>query len=116
MDKELATLAQEVESALDLGTELADRTIAAINAHRSGPGIERSALDSTDEILKLIYAIRPGWSLSMKGIAVLPNGHWRCALRKSEGRDNDEYLGVGRGPTLAHSLLAALLKVLSYSD
>ena len=48
----------------------------------------------------------------MKGKAWMPNGHWTCSLRKTSSRDNDEYVGVGRGPTLPHALLAALFRVL----
>ena len=113
MDKRLADLALEVEAALTLEGDLADQAIAALNTAAAGAVIERSDLDSTDKVLSLIYAIRPGWSVSMRGTAHLPNGHWRCTLRRSDRRDNDEYLGVGRGPTLPHSLLAALLKALA---
>ena len=115
MDKSLADLALEVEAALSLRDDLADHAITAINKASGGKSIERAALDSTDEVLALIYAIRPGWSVSMKGVARLPNGHWRCTLRRSQERDNDEYLGVGRGPTLSHALLAALLKALAFA-
>ena len=98
-----------------LGDELADRAISEINKAAGGQHIAHSDLDSTDKVLAIIYAIRPGWSVSMKGVARLPNGHWRCTLRRSDMRDNDEYLGVGRGPTLSHALLAALLKALAFA-
>ena len=97
MDKRLADLALEVEAALTLEGDLADKAIAALNTAAAGTVIERADLDSTDKVLSLIYAIRPGWSVSMRGTAHLPNGHWRCTLRRSDRRDNDEYLGVGRG-------------------
>lgn len=116
MNKELTDLAMEVESALTLEDELANRVIAAISSVAAGRKIERHSMDSTDDVLALIYLIRPGWSVSMKGVARLPNGHWRCTLRRSESRDNDEYLGVGRGPTLPHALLAALLKALAFAE
>ena len=116
MDKALASLAEEVEAALVLEDELAERTISAINDMSPGLQLERGNLDSTDKVLGLIYAIRPGWSVSIKGNASMPNGHWRCTLRKSSRRDNDEYIGVGRGPTLPHSLLASLLKVGTFSS
>ena len=115
MNKELAALAEEIEAALVLKDNLADRAIAAISAVSSGRSIQKSDLDSTDKVLELIYSIKPAWNVSIRGTASMPNGHWRCSLRKSAGRDNDEYVGVGRGPTLPHSLLASLLKVMAFS-
>jgi ribosomal protein S10 len=115
MNMELATLAEDVEAALILEHDLADRVLSVINGLSAELDIKCADLDSTDQVLALIYAARPGWSVSIKGTATLPNGHWRCTLRKSASRDNDEYLGIGRGPTLPHSLLAALIKALSFS-
>ena len=115
MNMELATLAEDVEAALILDAELADRVLSMIKGLSTNLDMKHADLDSTDQVLALIYAARPGWSVSIKGAATLPNGHWRCTLRKSASRDNDEYLGIGRGPTLPHSLLAALIKALSFS-
>lgn len=115
MDKGLADLAMEVEAALTLDEAIAGRAMAELRKIAGGHAIERGDLESTDKVLALIYAVRPGWSVSMRGVARLPNGHWRCTLRRSDTRDNDEYLGVGRGPTLPHSLLAALLKALAFA-
>lgn len=116
MDRKLADLADEVEAALHLDTELAKRAVAAINATPQNMAISASDLDSTDKILSLIYAVKPGWSVSTRGKASIPNGHWRCSLRQSTSRDNDELVGIGRGPTLPHSLLGALLRVMSFSS
>jgi len=115
MDKKLAALAEDVESALILEADLADRALSVINGYSGDVKIDRDGLDSTDKVMSVVYAVRPGWSVSIRGNATMPNGHWRCTLRKSSSRDNDEYLGIGRGPTLPHSLLAALLKALSYT-
>ncbi len=115
MDMGLAALAEEIEASLILDTDLADRALSVINAISGDVQMAQQDLDSTDMVLSLVYAIRPGWSVSIKGKATHPNGHWRCTLRKSLERDNDEYLGIGRGPTLPHSLLAALLKALSFT-
>ncbi len=116
MNKDLAKLAQEVEAALTLESNLVERVIAQLHRVLKDQNIEPKHLDSTDKILSLITAIRPGWVISMRGTAHLPNGHWSCSLRKSDMRDNDEYLGIGRGPTLSHSLLAALLKALALAS
>ena len=115
MNKELAALAEDVEAALVMEDDLAERVLSIINNLSGGFKIKRADLDSTDQVLSLIYAVRPGWNVSIKGNATKPNGHWRCTLRKSASRDNDEYLGVGRGPTLPHSLLASLIKALSFN-
>lgn len=109
MDKKLAALAEDTEAALTIDDELAERLTGAIDRIFQRT-LERSDLDSTDRVLGLVYATKPGWSVSIRGAASTPNGHWRCTLRRSMARDNDEYIGVGRGPTLPHALLAALLK------
>lgn len=111
MDKKLAALADEIEAALQLEQELAERAVATINAMTRTQAFTTSDLDSTDKVLSLIYAVKPGWSVNARGKARMPNGHWRCTLRKSSSRDNDEFIGIGRGPTLPHSLLASLLRV-----
>ena len=115
MDRELAALAEEIEASFVLEQELAARALSAINAAAGDLNIGREDLDSTDKVLAVIYSVRPGWSVSIRGSATMPNGHWRCTLRKSSARDDDAYLGIGRGPTLPHSLLASLLKALSIS-
>ncbi len=114
MDQKLAALAEDVEAALTLQEHLADRVIEEIGK-RSTISIERADLDSTDKVLEVIYALKPGWSVTVRGTARQPNGHWRCTLRRSAERDNDEYVGVARGPTLPHALLSAVLKAISFS-
>lgn len=115
MDTGLAKLAEEIEASFNLETDLVARALSAINDLSGDVKIHREDLDSTDKVLSVIYAVRPGWSVAIKGNATFPNGHWRCSLRKSSATDDDEYLGIGRGPTLPHSLLASLLKALSVS-
>ena len=83
MDMELAALAEEVEAALVLKAELADRALSVINGLSGDLVIEREDLDSTDKVLSVIYAAKPGWSVSMRGNASMPNGHWRCTLRQT---------------------------------
>ena len=116
MKERFAELADEVEAALVINDDLAERTISALGEYSEGLQTDKADLDSTDKVLALIHAVRPGWDVTIKGNVRMPNGHWRCTLRKSAGRDNDEYLGVARGPTLPHSLLASLLKVLSFES
>lgn len=71
-------------------------------------------LSSTDAVLHLIDAIVPGWTIRIKGKAIEPNGHWQCTLRRSSARDNDEFIGSGRGKVLSHALVSALLNTVNY--
>lgn len=114
MDRKLVDLADEIEAALALEGDVPERVLAAI-AGFSATRLAREDLESTDAVLRLIHGVKPGWSLAIRGKASLPNGHWRCTLRQSSSRDNDEYLGVGQGPTLPHALLACLLKTMAYA-
>ena len=116
MNESLAALADDVEAAIVFDDALYDRVLADLTFLAPSGPLDRETLDSTDAVLALIAACRPGWSVTMEGVARVPNGHWACALRRSASRDDDEYLGTGRGPTLPHALLAALLKALAYTE
>lgn len=67
--------------------------------------------DVTGDTLLLVDACVPGWTISLHGKAMTADGHWRCSLRESSSRDNDLYVGVGNGPTVAHALIGALLRL-----
>jgi len=113
-DQTFYELADAIEAALAIDDDLARRAIGAV-AKIDAAHVDAfvgSDLDSTDRILGLIYHVLPGWTVSVKGKAWQPNGHWSCSLRQTTSRDSDEYVGIGRGPTLPHSLLAALFRVL----
>jgi len=116
MNATLTSVATSLEAALTVDETLAAQAVAAINAQSPAVPATPDTLDSVDQVLALIHEFRPGWSLVIHGTASQPNGHWRCTLRRSSRRDEDEYLGVGRGPTLPHALLAALLKVLAFEQ
>jgi hypothetical protein len=74
-------------------------------AGKVGP-VEVSVLASTEAALALSDAVLPGWKI------VLERGSgWRCTLRESGTRDDDELIGVASGPTPAIALLGALLAV-----
>ncbi|GGE61856.1 hypothetical protein [Actibacterium pelagium] len=113
MDKKLAALAEELEAALVIDDTLSERVLDTIE-HLAHKKLAKSDLESTDIILDLIHSEKPGWNISIRGNASKPNGHWRCSLRKSSIRDNDEYLGIARGPTLPHALLSCWLKSCSF--
>lgn len=113
---QLIGLADAVEAALSIDEELAKTAIDALGDIDKDKldQFSYADLDSTDRILGIIYQVLPGWTLSIRGKTWHPNGHWTCSLRRSAGRDNDEYIGVGHGPTLPHSLLAALFRVFAH--
>ena len=112
MDTDLLGLAKDIEAALALDDDLVKKAKNAL-AQASEDAASVADLESTDDVISLVYAIHPGWHLSMKGTATMPNGHWRCTLRKSDLRDNDALIGIGNGPTLPHALLAAVLKAMA---
>ena len=113
----LRKLASRIESLMALDDTVAQEAVKALAPQTDdagAPALDTADLDSTDALLGVMERDLPGWSVAMDGMALSPNGHWRCTLRRSAVRDNDEYIGVGRGPTLPHALLAAILKVLSF--
>ena len=112
--KTLLELADRIEAALTLEDALGQEVLTELGALAAGQAKDLASgdLDSTDRILALVYEALPGWTVSVKGKAWRPNGHWTCSLRKTSSRDSDEYLGLGRAPTLPHALLAALLRVI----
>jgi len=113
-DNTLEALADAIEASLAIDDDLAKaalEAIAAIDAPHADTFVG-SDLESTDRILTLVHHVLPGWTVSVKGKAWTPNGHWTCSLRRTSSRDSDAYLGVGHGPTLPHALLAALFRVI----
>lgn len=67
--------------------------------------------EPVEAVLHLIDQCLPHWSIQLTGKAEEPDGHWRCSLRETRRSDEDEFLGVGAGPTVALALLQALLRV-----
>lgn len=113
---ELQKLAKEIESAPAFdGTRLAAAIDMLASRLQTGGGrIEASEIDTTDGVIHLIDRLLPGWAIDIDGVALAPDGHWHCHLRRTRDRDNDEVIGSGKGPVLRLVLLAALLRVLTY--
>lgn len=113
-DNTLLALADRIEAALTIDEALASDVLRQIGAFDAAHAADFTGpdLDSTDRLLMLVYDALPGWTVSVKGKAWQPNGHWVCSLRKTSSRDSDEYIGVGRAPSLPHALLAAVLRVI----
>lgn len=114
MDKTLAELAHEIEAAFELTEDLSTRARGALQARIADLPANLN-FESTDEVLGIVHKYLPGWSIQIRGTATRPNGHWHCSLRKSDIRDNDQYVGIGNGPTLSHALLAAILFAVAQS-
>lgn len=110
-NKNFLVLADKIEAALDVEEGLKTEILGAMHEMGMTGDIAQPDLDSTDDLLAIVNIVLPGWTVSVKGKAWQPNGHWTCSLRKTSSRDSDEFIGVGRAPTLPHALLAALLRV-----
>jgi len=72
--------------------------------------IRNGALGGTDAVLSVIAHALPGWAITIHGTASETNPGWSCTLRRSDRRDDDPALGVGKGPLLGNVLIGALLK------
>jgi hypothetical protein len=114
---DLAGLADGIESASAGDPDTVRAMLAGLKAafadHAAAGSIDAAVLVSADAALALIRQVLPGWTVSLKGKAHLPDGHWTCTLRESSARDDDELLGVGKGRTLPLAMTAALLRVAS---
>jgi hypothetical protein len=111
--EELRTLAERIEGAA--GPDL-DLAVAALKGLRSAlpeaePDLRAGVVESTDMALHLVARRLPNWSVALEGAAREPDGRWTCTLRSSEVRDDEEVIGIGRAPTAALAVLAALLRV-----
>ncbi len=116
LKNELTKLATEIEKLpiYDAGlTRRAFDLVAAELPAADRQMVEAGALGSVDAAVLLIDHEFPGWTISMDGIANEKNGHWKCTLRKSKSRDNDAFIGIGKGPKLSNALIASLLKALA---
>lgn len=108
-------LAKKVEAAsnavLDLTATVAKALRASFPDAAAAGQIPDNIATSTDAVVALVNAALPGWYLSIHGRARTAAGAWRCSLRRSDVRDDDEMLGVGEAHTLTLAMLAAVLRV-----
>ena len=118
MKVHLEELAKSVETAPSLDDRMIEGVIEAVGEHRLAERrhreITQADLESTDAIVHLVDEVVPGWTIQITGKALEADGHWKCHLRRSTTRDNDEFIGTGGGATLSHSVLAALLRTIAY--
>ncbi len=113
----LHDMARQIEAAAELGTETAGLALEQMEKSLAKIGIRPQGnwrdISSTDSVLHLVDQAAPGWSIHLDGKAFEPNGHWRCTLRPSDTRDDDEFIATAKGPRLVNVLVAALLRLMA---
>lgn len=116
--QQFQALAGQIEIEAPLSEETAAAVMAALARFRadwmSAESGQPDDLRSADFVLHLVDRALPGWSIHLAGTAYEPNGHWTCQLRPSQTRDDYEFIGHGKGASLANVLIAALLRSLAY--
>ncbi len=118
ISEDLGDLARHIEAAADLDPATASLALKHVEKSLTRAGIKLQGdwkdLSSTDHVLHLVDQAAPGWSIHLDGKAFEPNGHWRCTLRPSDMRDDDEFIATAKGPRLVNALLAAFLRLLAH--
>jgi hypothetical protein len=111
----LRTLAERVEAAEEVSTALVSEVAGALAAAfpaAAGRAVPDAALlGSTDGALRVVDAAVPAWEISLRGVALEPDGHWHCTLRETSTTDDDAVIGFGEAPSLPRALIAALLRI-----
>jgi hypothetical protein len=113
MTKEaLASLQERINDAKDLDQSLLHEAAEVLRELFPGaPAHPELLSEPTEAVLRLVDRCLPGWTISLRGTATEPDGHWHCALRESGERDNDEVIGSATAPTVSLALLRALVAV-----
>ncbi len=116
--RQLEELAERIEAMTELDGDLAKSVAATLSgflpdASDKAP-LAPSDVTSTDPLLHLVDELAPGWSIHFRGQALEPDGHWHCTLRASDSSDDDEFIGLAKGPNLSNTLTAALMRVIAY--
>ena len=111
---DLEDLAKRVEAVSSADLNLSASVAGALrewfpNATSAGP-IPDDIATSTDAIVAQVIAALPGWHFSIHGRARTTSGAWRCTLRRSDVRDDDEAIAVGEARSLNLAVLAAVLR------
>lgn len=102
----------EVEAAASLDPALLTRTAEVLRlVFPNTPFSTEATSDVVEQVLHLVDTVLPTWTIQLTGKAMEPDGHWRCSLRESRGRDEDEVIGLGSGAVAGLALVAALLRV-----
>jgi len=112
---ELAPLIASLETSSRLDSKATADLLVALRDGMPDPTIlpegTQPTFHSTDEVMLILDAAYPNWTIKLQGRTNDKNGHWVCSLRRSDARDNDDVIGIGRAPILAHAILLAMLKL-----
>ncbi|MDH5452439.1 MAG: hypothetical protein OEY05_08280 [Paracoccaceae bacterium] len=112
---DIEPLATALESSAALSPETATAVLDVIRpfipAKDRWPADRMPVIQSSDEAIHLVDLALPNWSISLKGRTNDADGHWTCTLRRSDTLDDDLLIGIGRGPSLSHAILAAMVRV-----
>jgi hypothetical protein len=108
----LQALSTRVNTAEDIDQALlreAAEELRAVFPH--APEHPELLSEPTEAVLWLVDRCLPGWTITLRGTATEPDGHWHCSLRQSGDRDDDAVIGNATAPTVSLALLRALVAV-----
>lgn len=113
---QLEALREKLETAEELGSELADeahRMMAeAVDGKLDEQGIRDALSGSVEHLLTVAGAAFPGWAVSFDGHA---SSHasviWRCTLKETRGQDDDQIVGIGNAKSMLMALLDAIAHI-----
>lgn len=118
VSENLHDVARRIEATADLDAATVSFILEQVEKLLARVGIKPQGdwrdISSTDQVLHLVDQAAPGWSIHLDGKAFEPNGHWRCTLRPSDMRDDDEFIATAKGPRLVNVLVAAFLRLLAH--
>lgn len=114
---DILSVQQRIKTAAALDVGLLSDTVAVVRrVFPAVPAVLPKGMEPVEQVLQLIDAALPSWSINLTGKAMQPDGHWRCSLRETRGSDEIEMVGLGSGPVVALALLEALLSVVEQQD
>ena len=112
---ELKDMIQKLESNEPFGHRDKQDVVDAIDAIFPGkavwPEAREDRSESADVALYVAGKVFPNWDIKLAGRTSPAHGDWVCTIRMSAVQDDDEVIGVGRSPVLAHAIYAACLKL-----
>lgn len=118
MNSELCDLIEKIKSGDESTDDLVESAFNYLKQLKLDPdgaaAVTIAHLADSDGVLAAANKIVPGWSVHLTGKAYVNDGHWTCTLRRSQGRDNDDFVGIGKAKQMHHALLSALLETAEY--
>jgi|GEM_PF-6357776 hypothetical protein len=112
MRDKLISISRRLDQATSLDADLLYKITTSIHSVFTKVSLqEPSSNDMTERTLHLVDQCLSGWTISLKGKAMEPDGMWNCSLREQNIRDNDALIGFGEGKTVSLALMRALLDI-----